>query len=63
MKTVRWYSPESEGDQGRASTNDSESVLSQEGSHEPGDTPLEDQEELPGGYIHGHVDQKEDDEE
>ena len=60
MKTVRWYSPGGEGDQGGNSATDRESVLRQEGPHEPGDTPLEDQEELPGGFIHGHVDQGED---
>jgi hypothetical protein len=62
MKTVRWYSPEKDGDGQGNSASDRESVLRQEGSHEPGDTPLEDQEELPGGFIHGHVDQGEDDE-
>ncbi|GAB3496704.1 hypothetical protein GCM10027341_15890 [Spirosoma knui] len=60
MNKVRWYSPGGEGDQGGSSANDQESTLSQEGTHEPGDTPLEDQEELPGGYVHGHVDQGED---
>ena len=62
MKTVRWYSPEGDADQGGTSDNDSESVLLQEGAHQHGDTSLDDQEELPGGYIHGHVDQDKDDE-
>jgi hypothetical protein len=61
MKIVRWYSPGGEEEQGGSSANDSESILRQEGKHEPGDTPLEDQEELPGGFIHGHVDQGNDD--
>lgn len=60
MKTQRWYSPGGEADQGGNTANDRESILRQEGPHEPGDTHLEDQEELPGGFIHGHVDQGED---
>lgn len=62
MKTIRWYSPGGDGDQGGSSDDDRESILRQEGTHEPGDTPLEDQEELPGGFIHGHVDQGNDEE-
>ncbi|MCK8494642.1 MULTISPECIES: hypothetical protein [Spirosoma] len=62
MKTIRWYSPGGDGDQGGSSADDRESILRQEGTHEPGDTPLEDQEELPGGFIHGHVDQGNDEE-
>lgn len=61
MKTIRQYSPEGDTDQGGNTTTDQESILRQEGSHEPGDTPLDDQEELPGGFIHGHVDQDNDD--
>ncbi len=60
MKPIRYYSPQGEPDQGRSSTNDNDSILREEGTHEPGDTPLEDQEELPGGYIHGHVYQGQD---
>ncbi|RYF75993.1 MAG: hypothetical protein EOO39_06175 [Cytophagaceae bacterium] len=62
MKTIRQYSPGGEGEEGGNSAIDRESILRQEGAHEPGDTPLEDQEELPGGFIHGHVDQGNDDE-
>lgn len=61
MKMVRWYSPGGETEQGGDRDTDRESILQQEGPHEPGDTSLDDQEELPGGYIHGHVDQGEDD--
>ncbi|GAB3545635.1 hypothetical protein [Spirosoma fluminis] len=60
MNKVRLYSPGGEGDQGGSSANDQESAMRQEGTHDPGNTPLDDQEELPGGYVHGHVDQGED---
>ena len=45
MKTIRQYSPGGEGEEGGNSAIDRESILRQEGAHEPGDTPLEDQEE------------------
>ena len=60
MKTIRMYSPGGEADQAGSTANNNDS--SQEEAHEPGNTPLDDQEELPGGYIHGHADQDKDDE-
>ncbi|GAB3700612.1 hypothetical protein GCM10027592_27760 [Spirosoma flavus] len=61
MQTIRWYSPGGEADQGGNMDNDNASVQGQEGQHQPGNTPLDDQEELADGYIHGHVEQDEDD--
>ncbi|GAB4034664.1 hypothetical protein [Spirosoma gilvum] len=62
MKTVRWYSPGGEAEQGGNMNDNNESGQRQEGQHEPGNTPLEDQEELPGGYIHGHAEADKDEE-
>ncbi|WP_460949047.1 hypothetical protein [Spirosoma daeguense] len=59
MKTIRWYSPGGEAEQGGNTGNDSASVQDQQEQHQPGNTPLDDQEELADGYIHGHVDQDE----
>ncbi|GAB4043848.1 hypothetical protein [Spirosoma litoris] len=59
MKTVRFYSPGNEANQGGSSSADSKPAQHQEEQHEPGNTPLDDQEELPGGYIHGHVEEDE----
>ncbi|WP_461041832.1 hypothetical protein [Spirosoma harenae] len=58
MKIIRWYSPGGEAEQGGNTADGKESAE----SHEPGNTPLADQEELPGGYIHGHAEPDEADE-
>ncbi|GAB3750564.1 hypothetical protein [Spirosoma pomorum] len=61
MKMLKYYSPDGDADQGGNLKTNQESASQQGGTHEPGNTPLDDQEELPGGFIHGHVDQDEDD--
>ncbi|MBD2702048.1 hypothetical protein IC229_15465 [Spirosoma sp. BT702] len=59
MQSIRWYSPGGDADQGGNTANDNDSNQSQEGQHQPGNTPLDDQEELADGYIHGHAEQDE----